>query len=318
MKEENTVETVRPGSLRAWILAARPKTLSAALAPVGVASALAWHDGHFRLVVCLLCVLFATAMQVAANLINDVMDFRRGTDGEDRLGPDRACAQGWLSVRQCWWGVGITLALAALVGMTLLMASGAWIDWSQDGMQVDWQNVGMLAAVGLACGLFAFLYTSLLSYIGLGDLLVYVFFGFVPVVGTYYVQALTATPAVWWMGAAVGLVIDTLLLLNNYRDRDTDRRCGKRTLVAVLGESFGSVSYFLHGFLGLGCALLALFLSGALGWSALVYVLYAAFHVRTWRTMTRIRQGRALNRVLGMTSQGILLFALLTMLAVLL
>lgn len=312
---KNEQSEVRPGSLRAWILAARPKTLSAALAPVGVASALAFHDGRFRLVVCLLCVLFATAMQIAANLINDVMDFRRGTDGEDRLGPERACAQGWLSVRQCWWGVGLTLAVAAFVGVALLVASGAWIDWSQDGLHVDWSAVGTLVGIGLACGLFAFLYTSMMSYIGLGDVLVYVFFGFVPVVGTYYVQALTVTPAVWWLGAAVGLVIDTLLLLNNYRDRDTDRRSGKRTLVAVLGEGFGSISYLAHGFLGVGCALVALSEGEMLRWNALFFLPYVAFHVHVWHTMTSIRRGRELNRVLGMTSQGILLFALLTMLA---
>lgn len=312
---KNEQSEVRPGSLRAWILAARPKTLSAALAPVGVASALAFHDGRFRLVVCLLCVLFATAMQIAANLINDVMDFRRGTDGEDRLGPERACAQGWLSVRQCWWGVGLTLAVAAFVGVALLVASGAWIDWSQDGLHVDWSAVGTLVGIGLACGLFAFLYTSMMSYIGLGDVLVYVFFGFVPVVGTYYVQALTVTPATWWLGAAVGLVIDTLLLLNNYRDRDTDRRSGKRTLVAVLGERFGSISYLAHGFLGVGCALVALAEGEMLRWNALFFLPYVAFHVHVWHTMISIRRGRELNRVLGMTSQGILLFALLTMLA---
>lgn len=312
---KNEQSEVRPGSLRAWILAARPKTLSAALAPVGVASALAFHDGRFRLVVCLLCILFATAMQIAANLINDVMDFRRGTDGEDRLGPERACAQGWLSVRQCWWGVVFTLAVAAIVGVALLVASGAWIDWSQDGLHVDWSAVGTLVGIGLACGLFAFLYTSMMSYIGLGDVLVYVFFGFVPVVGTYYVQALTVTPAAWWLGAAVGLVIDTLLLLNNYRDRDTDRRSGKRTLVAVLGERFGSISYLAHGFLGVGCALVALAQGEMLGWNALFFLPYVAFHVHAWHTMISIRRGRELNRVLGMTSQGILLFALLTMLA---
>ncbi|MBR1594824.1 MAG: 1,4-dihydroxy-2-naphthoate octaprenyltransferase [Alloprevotella sp.] len=312
-----TNKVVRPGSLRAWILAARPKTLSAALAPVVVASAFAFADGRMRPMLCILCLLFAGTMQIAANLINDVLDFRRGTDGEDRLGPERACAQGWLSPRACWRGIAVLLLLAALLGLAIVVASGAWIDWSQDGMHVDWTAVLILLGVGVACGVFAFLYTSLLSYVGCGDLLVYLFFGFVPVLGTYYVQALALPAHIWWTGAAVGLVVDTLLILNNYRDRETDRAAGKRTLVAIFGERFGSLFYLLHGLLGTACAYVALVQEAVPAYALLLPLVYVGFHFLAWRTMTHIRTGRALNRVLGLTSQGILLFALTLSLAAL-
>ena len=301
---------------RKWVLACRPKTLSAAVAPVVVATSMAWADGRMRWGVAVLCALFAVAMQIAANLINDVMDFSRGTDGDDRLGPPRACAQGWLTKRECWSGVAVALSVAAVLGIVVLISSGAWIDWSDDALGIDWAAVGWLVGLGLACGVFAFLYTSLLSYLGGGDLLVYIFFGFVPVLGTYYVQALQLTASVWWMGAAMGLVVDTLLLLNNYRDRDTDRRTGKHTLVAVFGEHFGSVSYLLHGILGAACALVAIGSEKNMLSGCVLMLCYVMLHLPTWRAMTKIHSGRKLNRVLGITSRNILLFALFATLAV--
>ena len=120
--------TSRPGSLRAWWLAARPKTLSAALVPVVTGATLAFVTSHGEIfimlharafVAALLCALFATLMQVASNFINDLIDFRRGADGNDRLGPERACAQGWISPRAMTWGIVVVLALAALTGLGL-------------------------------------------------------------------------------------------------------------------------------------------------------------------------------------------------------
>ncbi|MBR1712103.1 MAG: 1,4-dihydroxy-2-naphthoate octaprenyltransferase [Alloprevotella sp.] len=311
---------IRPNSLRAWLLAARPKTLSGALIPVVVATALAARDGAFRPVPALCCALFAALMQVAANFINDLYDYLRGTDGADRLGPERTCAQGWISPAAMRWGIALVLLPACAVGLAALLGSGAWIDFAEEGLTVDWAAVGWLCALGAACVLFAFLYTTLLSYVGGGDLLVYVFFGFVPVLGTYYLQALSLTPAAWWLGAACGLLIDTLLLLNNYRDRDTDRRSGKRTLVALLGERFGAYSYLLHGVAaalvaGAVIAAGADTLAGRL--CAVLPLLYLIPHVRTWRTMVRICRGRELNRVLGLTSRNMLLFAVLTAAALL-
>lgn len=289
---------MKQNSPKAWILAARPKTLSAALIPVVLASALAASQGKFSLTPAVLCVLFATFMQIAANFINDLFDFLKKTDRDDRLGPERACQQGWITPCAMRWGIAATLAVACACGLCLL-PYGCW----------------MLVGIGAACVVFAFLYTTLLSYCGFGDVLVWVFFGFVPVAGTYYVEAGSFCREVWLLSAACGLLIDTLLVLNNYRDREQDRLSGKRTLVVVLGERFGSLFYLLQG---VAAYVLVAFMSfeGNL-WLAILPMLYLLPHYLTWRKMTQIREGRALNRILGFTSRNMLTFALLTAMALL-
>ncbi|MBR1889506.1 MAG: 1,4-dihydroxy-2-naphthoate octaprenyltransferase [Alloprevotella sp.] len=290
MSEKQSV--VARNSVQAWLLACRPKTLSGALLPVAVATALAYYDGVLNVRAAVLCALFATLMQVAANFINDLFDFLKGTDGAERLGPERACAQGWISPKAMRAGIGVVLVLAGATGLGLL-AFGGW--------ELLW--------VGGACVIFAFLYTTMLSYCGMGDVLVLIFFGFVPVLGTYYVQAGHLTGVAWLLGGAVGLVTDTLLVLNNFRDRDTDRAAGKRTLVVVLGSRGGAI---LYGVVGLAGCLLAVS-SGLFGCRPLLWLplFYLIPHVSTWHTMVGISRGRALNRVLGMTSRNMLFFGLL-------
>ena len=281
-----------------WLLAARPKTLTAALLPVMAATALAVRHDAFVWQPALLCILFAALMQVAANFINDLFDYLRGTDGSDRLGPERACAQGWIPPRAMRRGIAVVLTAACVAGLCLLPYGG-------------WPLVGL----GAACVVFAFLYTTMLSYCGMGDLLVWLFFGIVPVAGTYYVQAGNLCPEVWLVAAGSGLVTDTLLVLNNYRDRHTDRRAHKRTLIAVLGGRFGSAFYLWQGIAGYLC-IAALALRGVT-WAPFAVALYLPFHVSTWRTMVRIRRGRALNSVLALTSRNMVIFALLTVVALL-
>lgn len=301
-------DPVRPGSPRAWLLAARPKTLAAAVAPVAIATALACADGQAQWGTAALCALFALLMQVAANFINDLFDFLKGTDGTERLGPERACAQGWIGKAAMRRGICCVLFAASLVGLAIVWCSGKWFYTDAGGVQVIlWPRVWALIGLGVACLLFSFLYTTLLSYCGLGDLLVYLFFGFVPVLGTYFVQTGTLSADAWWLGAAQGLATDTLLVLNNFRDRDTDRASGKRTLIALLGARFGSRFYLLQGLLAVVCALCLLPRGGAM----LLVLLYVPAHLAAWRTMVRIGSGRALNSVLGMTARNILLFSVL-------
>ena len=292
------METVRTNSLRAWVLAARPKTLTAAVIPVMVATSIAVRDERFSVVPALACALFACLMQIAANFINDWFDFRKGTDREDRLGPERACAQGWISPKAMLAGVVVSVVLACLFGCVLLLYGGWW-----------------LLLVGAACVLFAFLYTTCLSYNGWGDVLVLVFFGLVPVCGTYYVQAAAVTPDVLVASVACGVVIDTLLVVNNYRDRETDAKSGKRTVVVRFGEPFGRYLYLV---LGTAASLLCLwFLSGGSFCAALFPLLYLLLHVRTWRRMVRIGQGKKLNSILGETSRNMLFFGILLSLGML-
>lgn len=305
------MNTVQTNSLRAWFLASRPKTLAAALSPVAIAVALAHSlplpSGGAVLppsvfwTVAALCLLFAAVMQVVANFINDLFDFRRGTDGEDRLGPERACAQGWVTPRAMEWGIALTLTLAAVAGVGILVAAAPYLSI----------NYYLLWGIGLACMIFAFLYTTLLSYCGGGDVLVWVFFGLVPVMGTYYVLTGTVSMPAAMLAMATGLVTDTLLVLNNYRDRDTDRQAGKRTLVVVLGERFGEQFYLWQGLLGVFIAAFALGLH-----SLLPYILYMSKHIYDAEVMRRIKRGRPLNGILGRTAFNILLFALCTLCAI--
>lgn len=295
-------DPIRTNSRQAWLLATRPKTLSGAAVPVLIGCALAHATGHFAWTPALLCLGFAFGMQIDANLINDLFDYLKGSDGEDRLGPERACAQGWITPRAMKQGIALTTLLACLCGLGLLAYGGAG-----------------LILLGALCVLFAFLYTAgpyPLAYHGWGDVLVLIFFGFVPVGGTYYVMAHDWNPPVCIAALACGLVVDTLLMVNNYRDREQDARNGKRTLIVRCGARIGGLLYLLPGVLAV---LLSLFLwrYGYL-WAAILPWLYLPVHIHTWRKMLRIGQGKALNLILGETSRNMLLFSLLLSLGFLL
>lgn len=296
------MNSVRPNSVRAWLLASRPKTLSGAAVPVLIGCALAQAAGGFAWIPALLCLLFAFLMQIDANLINDLFDHLKGSDGQDRLGPERACAQGWITANAMKKGIALTTAAACLCGLGLLVYGGP-----------------ELIAVGALCVLFAFLYTAgpyPLAYHGWGDVLVIVFFGFVPVGGTYYVMCHGWSPQVTVASLACGLVVDTLLMVNNFRDREQDARSGKRTLVVRFGAKAGSTLYLL---LGVAAVVLCLpLLAYGHFWAAMLPWLYLPFHLLAWRKMVRIGRGKALNRILGETSRNMLWFALLLSLGLIL
>ena len=295
---------VRVNSLKAWILAARPKTLTGAAVPVmiGIACAVAMYGWcGIRVVPAVLCMLFALIMQVDANFINDYFDFMKGTDDEQRLGPKRACAQGWITASAMRSGLFVTTLLACIVGLPLVYYGG-------------WEMI----MVGLACVVFCFLYTISFSYIGLGDLLVLVFFGIVPVCMTYWLTApptaLTSIPfAVVLMSIACGLIIDTLLVVNNYRDIENDRRAGKLTLIVRIGERGGLVLYLMLGLVGTILAIVGVVLldwhDGQ--WTQSLLIIYTPFHTWAFNEMRSIRKGAELNRVLGMTARNMFIFGLL-------
>lgn len=295
---------VRVNSLKAWILAARPKTLTGAAVPVmiGIACAVAMYGWcGIRVVPAVLCMLFALIMQVDANFINDYFDFMKGTDDEQRLGPKRACAQGWITASAMRSGLFVTTLLACIVGLPLVYYGG-------------WEMI----MVGLACVVFCFLYTISFSYIGLGDLLVLVFFGIVPVCMTYWLTApptaLTSIPfTVVLMSIACGLIIDTLLVVNNYRDIENDRRAGKLTLIVRIGERGGLVLYLMLGLVGTILAIVGVVLldwhDGQ--WTQSLLIIYTPFHTWAFNEMRYIRKGAELNRVLGMTARNMFIFGLL-------
>lgn len=219
----------RPGPLRAWWLATRPKTLPVAVAPVLVGTALAAADGAAAAGPALAAGAGALLLQIGANLANDAYDFERGADTEERLGPPRAAQLGWLTPRALRAGTAAAFGAAALLGL-YLASVGGWPILA----------VGALAIVaGLA-------YTAgpyPLGYHGLGDLAVFVFFGVVAVCGTYWVQALALPGPVVAASVAPGALATAILVVNNLRDAESDARAGKRTLAVRLGTRAARAQY---------------------------------------------------------------------------
>ncbi len=282
---------VKTNSFRAWLLAARPKTLTAAATPVilGLALAVRELNLHISWVPAILCLLFAMVMQVDANFVNDYFDYRKGNDSpETRLGPPRACTMGWLTPEAMRRGLAVTTTLACLVGLPLVLYGG-------------WQ----MLAVGAACVVFCFLYTTTFAAVGLGDVLVVVFFGLVPVCLTFYLQTGYVNTWTTVLAVACGLVIDNLLIVNNYRDIDNDRRDGKKTLVVQLGRKVSLSLYFFIGF----AAAFAVFVYAGFQLRAAVMFVYIVCHCRAY-TLMRHLDGRELNRVLGLTARNNLIFGL--------
>ena len=294
MKEDN----VRQNSLKAWLLAARPKTLTGAAVPVMIGLSLAfvdcreYGDDVFSWLAAALCMLFAFIMQIDANFVNDFFDYTRSNDDTaTRLGPLRACTQGWVSIEAMKQAIASTTVVACLVGLPLV-----------------WYGGLEMIAVGLLCVVFCFLYTTHLSYVGMGDVLVIIFFGIVPVCITYYIQLHTCTWQVFIASLACGLVIDGLLVINNYRDRDNDREDGKKTLVVEMGEEAAEWLYLSLGILAV--------LAGVVFWlnghilAFILPFLYLLLHVLTWQKMKRINHGRQLNECLGETARNMFVYGL--------
>jgi 1,4-dihydroxy-2-naphthoate octaprenyltransferase len=301
---ENTI--VRKNSLKAWVLAARPKTLTGAAVPVMIGLALAYSDSMnseealFNWVPATLCLLFAFIMQIDANFVNDFFDFAKGTDDkETRLGPERACSQGWVSPHAMKHAIAITTVLACLVGLPLVVYGGM-----------------EMLLIGVFCVLFCFLYTTHLSYMGLGDVLVLVFFGLVPVSMTYYIQLHQVTLEVLTASLACGIVIDALLLVNNFRDRDTDRVAGKNTLVVRIGARSTLVIYLCVGIMA--CLMGGVFLLNGHALAFVLPLIYLALHFFTYLKMKKIWQGRELNKCLGETARNIFIYGLMVAIGILL
>ncbi len=289
---------VKQNSFKAWLLAARPKTLSGAIVPVMIGLALAWtdakyyYDDVFSYVAAILCLLFAMTMQVDANFVNDFFDYAKGNDDEStRLGPLRACSQGWVTAEAMKKAIASTTIIACLIGLPLVYYGGL-----------------EMILVGLLCVIFCFLYTTHLSYIGMGDTLVLVFFGIVPVCITYYLQLHTFTWQVFLASIACGLVIDGLLIVNNYRDRNNDKRDGKITLVVKIGPK---ATEWLYLWLGIAAVVLGItfWMNGHLLAFVLPFI-YLILHIFTWIKMRRIHLGRQLNECLGETARNMFIYGI--------
>ena len=279
---------------QAWIMAARPKTLPAAISPVLVGSSLAMADGVFAWLPALACLVAALLLQIGSNLANDYFDFVKGADTAARLGPTRVTASGLLPPDHVRSGMWVVFGMAALVGLYLVYVGG----WP-------------ILAIGVAAIVAALAYTGgpkPFGYFGLGDLFVFLFFGPVAVGGTYFVQSGFLTPATWIASIPMGALITNILVVNNLRDIETDRAAGKMTLAVRLGRRGAQVEYMTL----LGVAYLAAIVLWAGGGS--IWLLATLITLPRAGIMVGIilhtTDGPRLNEALAGTARLALLFAM--------
>ncbi|GHU89056.1 1,4-dihydroxy-2-naphthoate octaprenyltransferase [Bacteroidia bacterium] len=286
---------MNPTQFKYWLLATRPKTLPASVMPVFVGTALAFHMGTFKWIPALICFLFALIAQIVSNFLNDYFDFKNGNDRSDRLGPKRTVSMGWIKP-EVMLKVSVRLiALACLLGLILIYYAGWEILW---------------VGIGVCIGVFA--YSSgpyPFASNGLGDICVILFYGIVPVGFTYYVQSLDWTTPATLCGLAMGFTITNILVANNYRDREQDKRVGKNTTIVLFGSSFGRWFYFFNGFIAAGICMF-LFFDG-MKYAAILPLLYLIPHIMTWKKMCRIDRGKELNKILGLSSINTIIFGAL-------
>ena len=284
-----------PDRFQIWLLAARPKTLPAAAVPVIVGTALAVSEAVFQAGPALAALAGALFIQIGTNFANDVFDFKKGADTSGRLGPVRVTQAGLLTPGQVLAGMWITFGLTVLVGLYLSLIGG----WP-------------IIVIGVLSIISGIAYTGgpyPLGYHGLGDLFVFVFFGLVAVAGTYYVQAGTVSPVVFWVAVPIGLLATAILVVNNVRDIETDRAAGKQTLAVRFGARGAQFEYILLVGLAYLAPLAMWFVEVSSAWVLLTWVSLPL----AWSQVQLVLKttGRPLNQALAGTALLELLFGIL-------
>jgi 1,4-dihydroxy-2-naphthoate octaprenyltransferase len=294
---ETQAPATRASGTRIWLMAARPRTLPAAVAPVLVGSALAGFEHIFHPLRFLAALLGALFIQVGTNLSNDYSDARRGADAEDRLGPVRVTAGGLVPPRQVLVATYVSFGLAVVFGIYLIVVAG-WI----------------LLVIGAASIIAGIAYTGgpkPYGYEGLGEVFVFLFFGVVAVAGSYFVQTRHLIWEAFGLAIPVGLLAAAILVVNNLRDIDSDRRAGKRTLAVRLGRPRTRILFAATAGLPYLCALLLWPLGrGFTAWLALPW-LSLPLVARLIRTVRERTDGPSLNGALAGTGQLQLVFCVL-------
>ena len=283
--------------IRIWIDAARPKTLIAAVAPVVLASAWAAATATFHIGLFIPILFSATAIQIGTNFANDYFDHKKGGDTPERLGPTRATQAGLVSPEQMKKAFVMAFTIAAILG-TYLIGHGGW----------------PIALIGFFSILFGIGYTAgpvPLAYKGLGDLFVFIFFGLISAAGTYYLHTGQIHPTVWLIGTACGCLATAILAVNNLRDRDEDRKTGKKTLAVRLGATVVRFEYTLCIYVGLLILPMSLGMTASRPWGYLAAI--AGFALISRRLIRRVwkTDGAALNDLLADTGRYYALWALI-------
>ena len=288
--------------LRLWLVASRPRTLPAAVAPVLVGTSLAGTEGTFKPLRFVCALIGSIFIQIGTNLANDYSDARRGADTEDRLGPVRVTAGGLMPPRNVLIGTYVAFGVAVAAGAYLIAVAG-------------WQLL-LVGAASIAAGV---LYTGgprPYGYEGLGELFVFLFFGVVAVAGSYFVQVEKLEWEAFALSVPVGVLASAILVVNNVRDVDTDRRAGKRTLAVKLGR--GGARNLFDAMLAVAFAApIAIAASGALTAWVLLPLLSAPLAIPLRRTVRTRTDGPSLNGALAGTGRLLAVYSLLLSIGVL-
>lgn len=279
-----------------WYLAARPKTLWASVGPVLIGTAMAYSDGGFHALSALAALFIALFIQIGANFANDYFDFIHGADTHDRLGPMRLTQAGHIEPQTMKRAYLLMFGLAFVLGLYLI-----------------WRGGWPVLLIGIASILFGILYTGgplPLGYIGLGDLFAFLFFGPVAVAGTYYVQTLHINWTVIIAGFGPGFISTAILVVNNFRDRETDKRTGKRTLATLFSPNFSRIEYVLM--IALAALLpVGLWLNSGQHPYAIISALILIPAYPLFKILFKNDSGPIFNEVLAGTGKLMLLYGLL-------
>ena len=222
-------EKFSPSKLQCWVLASRPKTLPAALVPVIVGSALAVNENKFIFIYSFIALICSLLIQIGTNFVNDLYDFMKGADNEKRKGPIRVLASGLITKKEMEIGSFIIFFTAFLLGLILVMKAGMLI------LLIG--ILSILAGIAYTAGPFP------LAYNGLGDIFVFMFFGIIGTMGTYYIQVEKLSMVSFLTSIPVGALITNILVVNNYRDIEEDEAAGKKTLAVIFGKNFARYQY---------------------------------------------------------------------------
>ena len=278
-----------------WVIASRPKTMTAAIAPVLLGSALAYYESAFDIITFLFILISACLIQLGTNFTNDLFDYIKGTDNNDRLGPKRAMQAGLISTSEMKKAIFIVFSLSICFGFYLALLGG-------------WVIVG----IGLVSILFAILYTGgpyPLAYNGLGDVFVFIFFGLIAVSGTYYLYTDYFSINSFIIGSSAGCLATAILVVNNLRDVDNDKECGKNTLAVYFGKKFTQFEYLL---LMIIAYIIPIYISIDLGNKASIYIVYFTLPISI-RLIIDVfyKNNSMLNETLEATAKLLLLYSLL-------
>jgi len=289
-------------SLQKWLLASRPKTLPAAIAPAIIGNVLAFRDGNYDLLIGFSCVVISLIMQVLANIANDLFDHEKGTDTPDRLGPIRATASGLISRNGMRTAIVVLIAIAGIFALPLILARG-WI----------------VIVLGLLIVISALLYSggkTAYGYRGLGDLFVFVFFGLMATIGTYFMISGRVSEESVIYSIAMGALIVNILVVNNTRDRFTDEASGKNTLAVKFGRDRMNLE-FLFNLLAAFGLIIGYVLVRRVDFATLLILMSLPIARKNYLNFIQ-KEGRELNFVLAETARFTIIFAILLSAGVLL